>query len=234
VISAAPVDSSFRPVHFGGAGDDAITAYLKLMTRVCPFIEPAERAGCLYASQIALDCNTGAEIHPRMFEQLIPAIERYRERRRALPDKNHRLLLSETVFFRIPAHLEAEANRLMTWPNWLGFLVKDLYTAKAIVFGFIRKGVSERSSEGEAMPISPLHAVVIRSKVIGADHRFFAGNEAFLSALAEAVDDGGDVHCGLFPQVPDVRDPLAIRKDNYFDRLRSWAQDRIRNRPGGR
>ena len=99
-----------------------------------------------------------------MFEQLVPAIERFRERRRALEDKSQRLLLSETIVFGIPAHLHVEANRLMGWPNWLGFLIKELYTPKAIVFGFIRQGVSELSTEGDPMPLSPFHAVVIRRK----------------------------------------------------------------------
>lgn len=199
------------------------------MASVCPFIEPSEKAGCLYASQITLDCRSAGEIHPRMFEQIVPAVERFRDRRRELTDKSHRLLFSHTLVFHFPPELDAEANRLMGWPNWLGFLIKELYTPKAIVFGFIRKGVAEPSTEGDMMPVSPFHAVVIRSKVIGADHRFFAGNEALLSALAEAKDDGGSVHGGLPGSVPDFRDPLAIRADCYFDRLRAQAQARLRN-----
>jgi hypothetical protein len=201
---------------------------VKELARVCPFIGPSAKAGCLYASQVTLDCRTSEEIHPRMFEQIIPAIERYREQRRALVDKNHRLLLSHTIVFRLPAQFDAEANRLMGWPNWLSYLVKDLYTPKAIVFGFVRKGVSERSSAGEAIPVAPFHAVVIRSKVVGADHRFFAGNEALLAALAAGVDDGQDVHAGLLSSPPDVRDPVAIRAHDYFHRLQAWAQARLR------
>lgn len=212
----------------GSSGGNPITAYLQEIARVCPFIEPSEKAGCLYARQVSLDCRTRDEIHPRMFEQLIPAIELFRDQRRALSDKNHRLLVSHVIVFQLPAELDAEANRLMTWPNWLSFLVKDLYTPKAVVFGFVRKGVRENSSEGEEIPIAPFHAVVLRSKVIGADHRFFAGNEALLSALAEAVDDGANVHAGLLPQTPDVRDPADLRSADYFNRLRAWAQARLR------
>lgn len=200
------------------------------MAALCPFIEPSEKARCLYASQITLDCSKSDDIHPRMFEQIIPAIERYREQRRTLADKNHRLLLSHTVIFRIPAHLDAEANRLMTWPNWLSYLVKDLYTSKALVFGFIRKGVSERSTAGEPIPVAPFHALVIRSKVVGADQRFFAGNQALLSALAEGVDDGGNPHAGLLAEIPDIRDPAALRATEYFSRLRAKAQVRLTGR----
>jgi hypothetical protein len=210
------------------AAPDAVTAYLKEMARVCPFIEPSANADCLYASRVALDCRSADEIHPRMFEQLIPAIERFREHRRALPDKNQRLLFSHTIAFGLPEVLDAEVNRLLGWPNWLGLLIKHLYTPKAIVFGFIRKGVAERGSGGEAVPIAPFHAVVIRSRIVGADHRFFAGNEALLSALAEAADDGGDVHAGLIHPVPDVRDPAALRAGNYFHRLRAWGQAKFR------
>ena len=179
----APQDQISLPIHFDPSGDaDPVVGYLKRMASVCPFIEPSEKADCLYASQITLDCRGAGEIHPRMFEQIIPAVEGFRDRRRELADKSHRLLFSHTLVFHFPPELDAEANRQMGWPNWLGFLIKELYTPKAIVFGFIRKGVAERSTEGDMMPVSPFHAVVIRSKVIGADHRFFAGNEALLSA----------------------------------------------------
>jgi hypothetical protein len=197
------------------------------MARVCPFIEPAEKAGCLYTSRVALDCQGEQDIHPRMFEQIVPAVEQFRARRRELPEKNQRLLLSHTILFQLPAHLDGPANRLMTWPNWLGFLVKHLYTPKAIVFGFIRKGVAERSSAGEPMPVCPFHAVVIRSQVVGSDQRFFAGNQEFLAALAAAEDDGANVHLGLLPDIPDLRDPAAIRAADYFHRLRAWGQARL-------
>lgn len=224
-------DLGCHPIQFRGSSPlDEIRDYLKRMAALCPFIEPSEKAGCLYVSQITLDCSKSEDIHPRMFEQIVPAIERYREQRRNLADKNRRLLLSHTIVFRIPAHLDAEANRLMAWPNWLSYLVKDLYTPKAIVFGFIRKGVSERSAGGEAIPVAPFHALVIRSKVIGADHRFFAGNEALLSALAEAVDDDGNAHAGVLPEIPDLRDPAAIRASQYFARLRDRAQMRLKER----
>lgn len=198
------------------------------MAAVCPFIEPAAKAGCLYGSEIALDCNKSEDIHPRMFEQIVPAVEHFREQRRKLINKNQRLLLSYTLVFRIPAQLHADTNRLMAWPNWLSYLVKDLYTPKAIVFGFIRKGVSERSVAGESIPIAPFHAVVIRSNIIGADQRFFAGNEELLSALAEAVDDGGDVHAGRAGVIPDLSDPQAIRAHDYFHRLRIAAQAKFK------
>ena len=229
-MTPAPVDLPCEPIRFAGSAvADPITRYLADTARVCPFIEPSEEAGCLYASQVTLDCRSGDEIHPRMFEQLIPAVERYRAQRRALPDKHQRLLLSHTIVFHLPAALDAEANRLMGWPNWLGVLVKHLYTPKAVVFGFIRKGVHERSSMGEVIPAAPFHAVVIRARVIGADQRFFTGNDAWLSALAEAADDGGDVHAGLLPQAPDVRDPDAIRAADYFHRLRAWGQAYFRD-----
>lgn len=224
-VAPAPLDAPAQPIRFGDASPaDAVAHYLREMARVCPFIEPSAQAGCLYAWPVTLDCRTAEDIHPRMFEQLIPAVERYREQRRALPDKSQRLLLSHTLIFHLPAHLDAEANRLMAWPNWLGVLVKHLYTPKSIIFGFIRKGVAERSSTGEAIPVAPFHAVVIRSRVIGSDQRFFTGNAAWLSALAEAADDGADVHAGLLPAVPDLRDPAALRAADYFHRLRAWGQ----------
>lgn len=222
-------DLGCHPIQFCGSSPfDEIRDYLKRMTVHCPFIEPAEKAGCLYVSSVTLDCSKSEDIHPRMFEQIVPAIERYREQRRSLPDKNHRLLLSHTLVFRVPMHLDAETNRLMTWPNWLSYIVKDLYTPKAIVFGFIRKGVAERSVSGEAIPVAPFHALVIRSKMVGADHRFFAGNEALLSALAEAVDDGGNVFAECAGAVPDLRDPAAIRAGDYFHRLRTSAQAKLK------
>jgi hypothetical protein len=225
----APLNVSCQPIRFSDSGVTAsIVGYLKTMASHCPFIEPSEKAGCLYASEVTLDCQTTGEIHPRMFEQIVPAVERFRERRRELVNKSDRLLFSHTIVFRFPAQLDADANRLMAWPNWLGFLIKDLYTPKAIVFGFIRKGLAERSSAGAIMPVAPFHAVVIRSRVIGVDHQFFAGNENFLSALTEADDDGGDVHGGLLPGVPDVRDPAAIRAADYFDRLQALATARFR------
>jgi hypothetical protein len=228
-VMLAPLDLPCQPVRFSAAGvADSIIGYLKRMTPYCPFIEPSEKAGCLYASQVTLDCRTTEEIHPRMFEQIVPAVERFRARRRELADKSDRLLFSHTIVFHFPPQFDAEANRLMAWPNWLGFLMKDLYTPKAIVFGFIRKGFAERSSAGATMPVSPFHAVVIRSRVIGADHRFFAGNENLLSALAEADDDGGDVHAELLSGVPDIRDPAAIRAADYFHRLRALATERFR------
>lgn len=231
-VPPEPLNIPCHSIHFGlGPNLDPIVSYLKSIGPICPFIEPAERAGCLFASQVTIDCRTSAEIHPRMFEQLVPAVERFRDRRRAMLDKSHRLLLCDTVVFHIPAEFDAEANRLMAWPNWLGFLLKDLYTSKAIVFGFIRKGVSERSSTEASIPASPFHAVVIRSKIIGADHRFFAGNEALLSALAEGVDDGADVHAGLVRQVPDVHDPAAIRASGYFQQLRALGQNKLMNKP---
>jgi hypothetical protein len=225
----APLNLSCQPIRFNASvAPDSIDGYLKRMTPHCPFIEPSEQAGCLYASQVTLDCRTAEEIHPRMFEHIVPAVERFRQRRRELTDRSDRLLFSHTIVFHFLPQLDAEANRLMAWPNWLGFLIKDLYTPKAIVFGFIRKGLAERSSLGATMPVAPFHAVVIRSRVIGADHRFFAGNENFLSALAEADDDGGDVHAGLLPDLPDVRDAAAIRAADYFRRLRASATARFR------
>lgn len=226
---SVPSDLADRPIRFDDPhAPEPLTTYLRAMARVCPFIEPAEKAGCLYTCPTRLDCRSADQIHPRMFEHLVPAIERFRDQRRALPDKNHRLLLSYTLVFELPAALDADANRLLSWPNWLAVLVKHLYTPKGVIFGFIRKGVSERSSAGDPIPIAPFHAVVIRSQVVGADHRFFAGNEAWLSALFEAVDDGADVHAGLLPKVPDLRNPAALRANDYFDRLRTWGQSRFR------
>lgn len=226
---SAPSDVADRPIRFDDRNaTEPLTIYLRAMAQVCPFIEPAEKAGCLYAWRTGLDCSLADQIHPRMFEQLVPAIERFREQRRALPDKNRRILLSYTLAFELPAALDAEANRQLTWPNWLGVLVKHLYTPKGVIFGFIRKGVVERSSTGETIPIAPFHAIVIRSQIMGADQRFFAGNEAWLSKLAEAADDGADVHAGLMPQVPDLRNPAALRAGDYFRRLRTWGQCQFR------
>ena len=56
----------------------------------------------------------------------------------------------------------------------------------------------------------------------------FDGSSGLLSALAEAVNDGANVHDGLLPQTPDVRDPADLRSADYFNRLRASAQARLR------
>jgi hypothetical protein len=201
-----------------------VSMYLKKVTAVCPFIEPAARAGCLYGCVVTPDCQTAQDIHPRLFEQLVPQIERFRDARRALPEKQDRLLICHTVVIHLPPHLDAETARLLTWPNWLGWALKQLYTPKELVFGFVRKNVAERSSFGSPVPASPFHAVVIRSRVVNSDHRFFPNNQALLQAMMEADDDGLDVHAPALGQVPDIRDPQAMRDANYFQRVQQWGQ----------
>lgn len=98
------------------------------------------------------DCQTAAEIHPRLFEQLIPRIEQFREHRRSLPERQQRLLICYCVLIHLPPSLDADAARLLTWPNWVALLLKEFYTSKEFVFGFVRKGVSERSASGASVP----------------------------------------------------------------------------------
>jgi hypothetical protein len=202
----------------------AVAPYLAATASVCPFIEPAVAAGCLHFCQIKPDCQAEADIHPRVFEQMVPLIERFRDDRRALPDAQQRLLICHAVVIDLPVALDAPAVRLLEWPNWLGLLLKQIYTPKEIVFGFIRKNVATQSRFGQPIPVAPFHAIVIRSRVPNSDHRFFPGNQPLLRAMMEADDDGRDAHAALVPDVPNLRDPEALRKADYFRRLRQWGQ----------
>jgi hypothetical protein len=201
-----------------------VANYLSALRTVCPFIEPSARAGLLWGCVISPDCKSVPEIHPRVFEQVVPLIERFRDARRALPEKQHRLLICHVVILHMPLPLDAETARQLTWPNWLSWAVKQLYTPKEIVFGFVRKGVAEKTQSGIAIPVCPFHAIVIRSRVVGSDHRFFPGNQPWLEAMMEADDDGGDVHSTALGQMPDLRDPQALRVANYFERVKTWGQ----------
>jgi hypothetical protein len=201
-----------------------VSVYLKTVTAVCPFIEPAARAGCLFGCVVVPDCQTAQDIHPRLFEQLVPQIERFREARRALPEKQQRLLVCHTIIIHVPPPLDAETGRQLSWPNWLAWTLKQLYTPKELVFGFVRKQIAERSALDTPIPVSPFHAVIIRSRVVNSDHRFFPNNQPLLQAMMEADDDGQDVHAPALGQVPDIRDPQAMRDANYFERVRQWGQ----------
>jgi hypothetical protein len=205
-----------------------VSAYLKKMTPFCPFIEPAARAGCLHGCVVTPDCITAEDIDPRVFEQLVPLIERFRDARRALPDKNQRLLICHTVVVHMTPHLDAETARRLVWPNWVVWALRQLYTPKELVFGIVRKGAAESSLAGSPLPVSPFHAVIIRSRVVRSDHRFFPNNEPLLQAMMEADDDGEDVHAAAFGKVPDIRDPEAIREMQYFQRVREWAEKIVR------
>ena len=161
------------PLHaIDFATNSPVSAYMKATAAVCPFIEPAKRAGCLHGCVVTPDCKTAEDIHPRLFEQLVPQIERFRGARRALTEKQQRLLICHTVVIHVPQHFDADVVRLLNWPNWLAWSLKHLYTPKEIVFGFVRKGVVEKSFFGQSIPVSPFHAVVIRSRVVGSDPDF--------------------------------------------------------------
>ncbi len=205
------------------AGLSPASCYLKASAAVCPFIEASVKAGCLYTSEVALDCRTAQDISPRLFEQIVPRIEQFRQQRQALAQKQQRLLICHVVIIQLAPSLDMEAVRVLDWPNWTGLLLKQLYTPKEIVFGFVRKTVGERSSLGIAIPPAPFHAVIIRSRVTGTDERFFHGNDALLKAVMEAEDDGADVHAAALGDVPDIRDPDAMRNANYFERVRQWG-----------
>ncbi len=201
-----------------------VSAYLKKMAAVCPFIEPAARAGCLHGCVITPDCQTAEDVNPRLFEQLVPLIERYRDARRALPNKQRRLLICHTVVIHMPVHLDAETARRLAWPNWVMWALRQLYTPKELVFGIVRKNAAERTSTGSPLPPSPFHAVIIRSRVVHSDRRFFPHNEQWLRAMMEADDDGEDVHAAALGQVPDIRDPQAMRDTGYFQLVQQWAE----------
>ena len=201
-----------------------VSAYMKALLPTCPFIEPAARGGALFGCVVSPDCQTAADIHPRLFEQLVPLIERFRDDRRALPLKPQRLLVCHTAVIHLPAQLDIETAKQLNWPNWLGWAMKQLYTPKEIVFGFVRKNVVEKSTLGKPIPASPFHAVVIRSRVVGSDSRFFTGNQPWLDAMMEAEDDGADAHAVVPGEVPDIRDPQAMRDADYFRRVREWGQ----------
>jgi hypothetical protein len=208
-----------------------VSAYMKALLPTCPFIEPAAKTGMLYGCVVVPDCKTPADLHPRLFEQLVPLIERFRDARRELPSKQQRLLICHTAIIHVPPHLDVETAKKLSWPNWLGWGLKQLYTPKEIVFGFVRKNVVEKSTLGQPIPPSPFHAVVIRSRVVGSDHRFFTGNQPWLDAMMEAEDDGADVHSAVLGNVPDIRNPQAIRDANYFQRVREWGQKILPNGP---
>jgi hypothetical protein len=212
-----------EPVDLASPGP--VPTYLREMAPVCPFVEPSARAGLLFAVEVTPDCREPADVHPRLFEQLVPLIERFRDVRRALPSPQQRLLVCHTAVIRLPSHLDGPAVQLLRWPNLLAWSLKQLYTSKEVVLGVVRKGVAERSMAGAAVPIAPFHAVIIRSRVVNADARFFPRNRALLDALMNADDDGADVHGPLLGTVPDVRDPDALRADRYYQRvLGKWRQ----------
>lgn len=212
------------------ASESPVSRYLKATAAVCPFIEPAARAGVLFASEVTPDCQTAQDIHPRLFEQLTPRIERFRDDRRVLTEKHQRLLICHFVVMHLPPSLDRDAVRLLNWPNWLGLLLKQLYTRKEIVFGFVRKNVSQRSSFAAAVPVAPFHALVIRSRVVGLDGRFFTGNQPLSQAMMQAEDDDADVHAAALGDVPDIRDPQAIRDANYYQRVQQWGQKMLPRR----
>jgi hypothetical protein len=199
--------------------------YVKANAAVCPFVEPAGRAGCLSSCELTPDCHTAQDIHPRLFEQIVPMIERYRDARRALEEKQQRLLICHTVVIQIPTHLDADTVNLLTWPNWLSWSLKQLYTPKEIVFGIIRKNIAERSSFGMPIPPAPFHGIIIRSRVVGSDLRFFKGNQPLLQAMMQAEDDGQNAHVVVPGEALDIRDPQAMRNADYFQRVRQWGQE---------
>ena len=217
-----------RPIDLSSG--DALSAYLRATTAVCPFIEPSAAAGCLNGCDVAPDCQHAGEIHPRLFEQLVPQIERFRDARRALPAASQRLLVCHVVRVHLPAHLDADAVRLLRWPNLLAWSLKHLYTPKEVVMGFVRRGVADRSATGIDIPVAPFHAVLIRSRVAGPDRRFYTGDGPLLQAMLAADDDGGNVHGPLLGRVPDVRDPQALRDDNYYQRVLQWWQTHLAKR----
>jgi len=217
--------ANLPPLHrIDFATHSPVSAYMKATAAVCPFIEPAARAGCLHGCVVTPDCRSSEDIHPRFFEQLVPQIERFRDARAGLVDKHQRLLICHTVVLHTPVNLDAEVVRLLNWPNWLGWALKHLYTPKEIVFGFLRKNVIEKSFFGQSIPVSPFHGVVIRSRVAGSDARFFTGNRPLLEAMMQAEDDGQNAHAVLPGETVDIRDPQAMRGADYFSRVRQWGQ----------
>jgi hypothetical protein len=201
-----------------------VAAYLNASTAVCPFIEPAVRADSLLGCTVSPDCQISADIHPRLFEQMVPIIERFRTDRRAIPEKSQRLLLCHVAVIHFQPHLDADAVRLLAWPNWLGLLLKQLYTPKEIVFGFVRKNVAEKSLFGGLTPAAPFHAIIIRSRIVTADHRFFPDSPQLLQAMMQAEDDGQNAHASVSENLPDLSNPESIRDANYFERVRQWGQ----------
>ena len=216
------------PVDLADPGP--VPSYFRAMVPACPFVEPGSRQDTLFVSEVTPDCRTAADVHPRLFEQLVPQIERFRDARRGLADARRRLLVCHTVVLRFPPALDADVVRLLGWPNLLGWSLKHLYTPKEIVLGFVRRGVADRSAAGAAIPVAPCHAVVIRSRVASADGRFFPNNEAMLQAMMAADDDGGDVLGPLLGTAPDARDPQALRDDQTYQRLLRWWQTSLAKR----
>ena len=201
-----------------------VAVYVRATAPACPFIQPGAAAGSLFGCVITPQCLTSADLHPRLFELLIPVIERFRDDRRSLTEKQQRLLLCHTVVMHVPPQLDADMVQSLSWPNWLGWALKQIYTPKEIVFGFVRKDVIEPSLFGRTLPVAPFHALIIRSRVVSSDKRFFTGNQPLMQSMMEADDDGENAH-RIFPgEVPDLRDPGAIRSSNYFDRVRAWGQ----------
>ena len=123
-----------------------VSVYMKALLPTCPFIEPAAKSKMLFGCVVAPDCQSPDDIHPRLFEMLVPLVERFRLARRRLPSKQQRLLICHTAILHLPPHLDAETARQLAWPNWLGWGLKQLYTPKEIVFGFVRKRVVEKST----------------------------------------------------------------------------------------
>jgi hypothetical protein len=206
------------------AATSPVAVYFKANAAVCPFVEPAARSGCLSFCELTTDCHTAQDIHPRLFEHMVPIIERFRDARHALEEKQRRLLICHTVLIQMPTQLDADTVKLLTWPNWLAWSLKYLYTPKEIVFGFIRKNIAESSSFGVSIPPPPFHGIIIRSRVVGSDLRFFKGNQPLLDAMMQADDDGQSAHAVVPGEAPDIRDPQALRNADYFHRVRLWGQ----------
>ncbi len=204
------------------ASPEPLSAYLRAMTTVCPFIEPSAADGLLHAADVAPDCRTAADLHPRLFEQLVPQIERFRDARRSAAEPHRQLLTCHVIILRLSPPLDAAAVQQLRWPNLLGWSLKHLYTPVAVVLGFVRRGVADRSQSGVPIPVAPFHAVLIRSRVAATDAKFFPDGP-LLPAMRSAHDDGRDVHAPILGTVPDVRDPAALRADGTYARyLRSW------------
>ena len=207
-----------------------VAAYLRATTAVCPFIAPSAEAGLLHACEASPDCRHAGDIHPRLFEQLVPQVERFRDARRSLPDAASRLLVCHTVVIRLEPRLDGDAVRLLNWPNLLAWSLKHLYTPKEVVLGFVRKGVAGRSASGVEVPVAPFHAVLIRSRVAGPDRRFYPGGGPLLHAMLAAEDDGQNAHAPLLGRVPDLRDPQALREDDYYQRFLNWWRTHLAGR----
>jgi hypothetical protein len=214
---SAFLDQSFV-VRLDGA--DPFSAYCSEVAAFCPFLKPAAAGGLLLAQSVTVQDADMERAHATLFEALVPAVESFRVARRSV---KRGAILCLNLVIDAPSSLSEQGRELICWPVWLA---KQIYTDKAIVFGFFWKGEVATARNGMTLPVPPVNFISIRSKVPSLDQRFFTQNPDLLQPHIDGQDDGANVHERVFPgAVPDLTDPIAIRQANYYSTVSAWGRE---------